>query len=677
MSTLVISSAIWFGYEFTTYIIKSRFQYLVRISIGASFGFAFQSFLFFITSIFFPLNRIHAITVSILLFLLTGLLSNINSRYKPTRHITYSILDIIILLITSIFICIAMYEANLEQGLYTRGPSFADLPFHMNIVSSFSYGINFNRTSIFDIWSCFQADIKLAYPVLHNFYISVLVNCNDMTMPIAFQITAFILTFSFVILLHEVFLTFSKDRIVTLLSIPTWLLLGGLGYTMLFYPHYYQQRSNNWILRFSSKHHATWMQPLVHILIPQRSALFSSPLVFTCILCFMRGVKKWDFSYFILAGFCTAFLPQIQVHSFVAIAQFAIATCLLFFPSKKEFWSAFFSWFIYAFISCLIGLPLTYPFWLRESENSSNFIRIQPFWSDNIYGKLSFPLISVWWKSLGPFGMVALLFGWISATKYQLKFWGSSMIVFLITMFVMYQPWKMDNLKLLFAVWLPIVVPFVTQYYVYIWRYSTKALKKSYRNVFVHIFIKIIVVVLMLQNTFSSILSINYELGIKLIFMTKDDYACGNWISENTPIDSIFFSYSSRFNPATAIGGRQLYLGFVSWTAQHGVAGPNRELLTSQLLQDTNNSDFFASEGIQYVLLHVNKSLHFPIKGSNSPWIKVFEVGPYTIFKLNHTNIEPPEHKRNHTKKQESPMLTPLPLPTKKKRKKYIYNFTE
>lgn len=677
MSTLVLSSGIWFGYEFTTLIIRNRFQYLVRLSIGCSFGFSFQSFLFFITSLFYPLNRAHCITVSLILYIISSLLAYMNSKFKPSRLISYTILELIILITSTLFICIFMYKANIEEGFYTRGPSYADLPFHMNIVSSFSHGINYNRTSFFDVWSCFQADIKLAYPMLHNFYISILMNCNDMQMSTAFQITSLFLSISFQILLYEIFTTFSKDKIVSVISIPTWMLLGGLGYTMLFYPEYFNQRSNNWILRFSSKHHAAWMQPLTHILIPQRSALFSSPLVFCCLICFMKGVKRWDYSYFILSGFCTAFLPQIQVHSFVAISQFALATCAIFFPSKKEFWKVFFAWFCYGFIACIIGLPLTYPFWIRESENSSSFIRFEPFWSDNIYGKLRFPLVSIWWKSLGPFGMAMLLFGWVSATKFQLKFWLSSMIVWFITMFVMYQPWKMDNLKLLFAVWLPIAVPYVTQFYVYVWRNSTRLFKKSKNHKKIHIFIKFVVAFLMIQNTFSSFLSLNYELSRKLVFLRKDDYYCGNWISENTPIDSIFMSYSSRFNPASAIGGRQLYLGFISWTAQHGVSGPNRELKTSQLLQDTNNADFFASEGIQYVLISSNQSFHFPIKGANPPWFKVFEVGSYTIFKLNHSNVALPEHKR--IKKGLNQVVVPTPIPSitkKKKKKKFIYNFT-
>lgn len=685
MSTLVISSGIWFGYEFTTFLIRNRFEYLVRISIGACFGIAFQSFIFFISSSFYQLTKIHAIIVSLFFFFMAYFFAYLNRKFYPSKVIRYAKHDLFILLVCGLFICAGVYNANMQNGFYTRGPAFADLPFHLNIISSFSQGINYKRKSLFDVWSCFQADVRLAYPMFHNLYIAVLINCNDISLSSSLQTTAIIFSLSFIILLYEVFYTYSKSRIISSLSLVTWILLGGLGYTMIFHPIYNKQRANNWILRFSKDHHTTWMQPLIHILIPQRSALFASPLVLTCLICLMKGVKRWDYSYFALAGFCTAFLPQLQVHSFVAMAQFSIATCLIFFPSKLEFRRTFISWLIYGTISCVIGLPLTFPYWVRENENTSSFIRFERFWSDDIYGPLICPIIQIWWKSLGPFGFIMLLFGWVFATSFQLKFWFAAMFVFIITMFVIYQPWKMDNLKLLFAVWLPIAVPYVTQFYVSIYTYATNAYKKTNKSI--HTFIMVVVIFLMLQNTFSSILSFNREYFLKIRFVSKAEYQCGEWISENTPIDSIFMSYSSRFNPASAFAGRQLYLGFISWTAQHGVSGPNRQLQTTKLLQDTNDADFFADEGIQYALLSETQDFKFPLKGQ-SPWITVYQNYPYTIYKLNQTNIKPPYHKRDKSnitsmKPEILPGLFQFPTPSmsptpsiRRKKQKIIYNFS-
>jgi hypothetical protein len=643
MSVLVLSSGWWFGYELTTSIIHNKFEYLVRVSVGIPLGMALQSLVFFFTTIFYPLNPRHCVSVSFFFLVSSLFLSLHNRRSSPTRRIAYSVLDYAVVVPTALFVMWGAYAVNMEHGYFTRGPAYADLPFHLNIISSFAHGINYNRSSLFDVWSCFQADVLLAYPMFHNLYIACLLDCNDISLPRALQITAVALAFAFVVLLYETFLQFSGDRTVSSLSLPTWVTLGGLGWTMVFYPKYFRQSGCNWILRFSSVHHAAWMQPLAQILLPQRSALFSAPLCLACLLCFFKGVKKYEKSFFVLAALCTGFLPQLQVHSFVAVAQFAIGMCLTHFPPRARFWRVFWTWALYGALSCSIGLPLTYPFWLRKSQNAIYFVHYRPIWGDNVYGPLLFPLISIWWKGLGPFSLVMYLFGWVAATAKQLRVWGAAMLVWLATSFVRYQPWSMDNLKLLFAVWLPVAVPYVTQFYVWTWRRSRTR------------WVKGIIAFLMVQASWSSLLSWHMELMWQRWFVCNDDYAAGQWIAENTPVESVVMSYASRFNPATSFAGRQLYLGFISWIAQHGVAGPNRELKTSELLADTSDADQFAAEGIGYVLVRWNESLTFPLKANNQHWGLVFEIGHYTMIKLYHENIAPVERKRVNESGTRSP----------------------
>jgi hypothetical protein len=239
------------------------------------------------------------------------------------------------------------------------------------------------------------------------------------------------------------------------------------------------------------------------------------------------------------------------------------------------------------------------------------------------------------------------LFGWVAASERQLRVWGAAMLVWLVTSFVRYQPWAMDNLKLLFAVWLPVAVPYVTQFYVWTWRRSRWRWLKG------------VIAFLMVQASWSSLLSWHMELMWQRWFVCDADYLAGQWIAENTPVESVVMSYASRFNPATSFAGRQLFLGFISWIAQHGVAGPNRELKTSELLADTSNADAFAREGIGYALVKWNESLIFPLKANNQNWGLVFELGYYTMFKLYHPNIAPVERKRLNA----TGTLSPTPSP--------------
>lgn len=648
MSTLVLSSAILLGYEATTFIIRNRLKFHVRLSIGVVLGMTVQSFSFFVTSLFFTFTRQHCIFVALIYYILALILYFWNRKFHPSLIIDFTCMELIVNTPCILFILWGCYVVNISGGNQTRGPAYADLPFHMNIISSFTVGINRNRRSLFDVWSCFQADIRLAYPMFHNFYIACLICCQDISMTRALQATAYLLSLSMAILLIEVSLIFTNNRMVTLFTLPTWLLLGGLGWTMIFYPQYTNNKQCNWILRFGNNIHATWMQSFAQFLLPQRSALFSMPLCLACLICFMKGTKEFQIQFFILAGLCTGFLPQLQMHSFVALAQFAVATCLIFFPSKQIFWKAFVSWFVYGLISCSIGLPLTYPFWIRRAENELEFIRFKTFWADNIYGKLRFPLFSVWWKSLGPFAMIMFFMGWISATSFQIKIWLSAMIVWLITMFVRYQPWSMDNLKLINAVWLPIAIPYVNQFYIYVFKRSK-------------MLIKFIVFFLMIQNCFSSILCFKNELFKPLLFMSDSDIECGKWINENTPVNSIFMSYSSRFNPATALAGRQLYLGFISWVAQHGISRTRREQITTNLLKNTSDYGSYAKEGIGFVLVKKHEDLIFKVPKQDTAWSLVYEDTRYKIYRLVQKNISIKEHMRdNDYKSQDVKIKTPL-----------------
>ena len=649
---MALSSAFWFGYEITTFIIKNKFPYLVRLSIGIVLGMSIQALSFFISSLYYTLNYNHGFITSIIFFLISLIIHLINSKFSPSLKISYTILEYIIIIPSILFVMWGSIVCNIEEHHYTRGPSFADLPFHLNIISSFSHGINYNRTKIFDVWSCFQSGISLAYPMFHNFYISALIDCEDISLDYALQWTAVSLSFSFIILLHYTTFLFSNDHLIAILSIPTWIFLGGIGWTTIFYNTIEPDFVNNWISQFGVGMDAIWFQPLIHVFLPQRSAMFSLPLSLTCLICFMQITKDFNIGYFILSGLCTGFLPQLQVHSFVALAQFSICIFFFFYNTQKNKKKYIIYWGLYGLISCLIGIPLSYPFFKRSTE-SNEILKIQWLWDNEEYGPKYFPLITIWWKAIGPFAYIMLMMGWIWANNWQIKFWGASMFVWFTSSFLRYQPWALDNLKLLFAVWVPIAIPFVIQFYIKTW-------KKSKNN-----WIKIIILFLMIQNTWSSILCFLVELFRKLLFIRDVEYSCGNWISENTPINSTFLSYQSRFNPASSLAGRQLYQGFKMWMGQHGLQGPNREYKVNQLLSDKNNIQMYLNENVHYILLKDYSNFTFPLGVNNIAWYLTYLNGPYKIYQLFYNDFINNNLTNN---------LQILNLNDKKKKKKKSFN---
>jgi len=564
--------------------------------------------------------------MSIFYYIICIIINIKNRSFSPSYILNYSILEFSILIPCIIFTMWGAYVCNIQNMYYIRGPGLADMPFHLNIIYSFAQGINYNRKSLFDVWSCFQSGIKLAYPMLHNFYVAVLIDCDDISLGNALQYTAMALSFSVVVLIHHISYLFTNDRVIAAISIPTWMLVAGIGWTTVFKLTLKYDKVTNWVGQFGYID-ALWLQPLIHVFLPQRSATFAIPMSFSCLVCFIQLSRDFHISYFILAGLCTGFLPQLQVHSFVAVAQFAVIIALCFIDTQGSFKKYFWHWALYGAISCIIGLPLTLPYWERN-QDSDEVLIFRWLWEHEEYGQGRFKLISVWWRGLGPFGYVMILFGWVTANDWQIKFWLASMFVWFTTSFIRYQPWAMDNLKLIFSVWLPIAVPYVTQYYVQIWKKTKSKIIKS------------IVLTLMVQATISSIFCFSVELFRKLIFVRNVEYDCGYWVAENTQINQSFLSFQSRFNPAAAFAGRQLYQGFLLWLGQHGLQNSNKTITKlEKLLQNKYNVSLYLHENVHYVLLREDTDFGFPLNNYNTVWHTVFNYGPYKILRL-HPELE-------------------------------------
>jgi hypothetical protein len=66
-------------------------------------------------------------------------------------------------------VCCSLPRRGLRE-FRTGGTTWADLPFHLNIVSSFLYGANENATVLKPLASVFYSNATLAYPFLPDFH---------------------------------------------------------------------------------------------------------------------------------------------------------------------------------------------------------------------------------------------------------------------------------------------------------------------------------------------------------------------------------------------------------------------------------------------------------------------------------------------------------------------------
>jgi hypothetical protein len=198
----------------------------------------------------------------------------------------------------------------------------------------------------------------------------------------------------------------------------------------------------------------------------------------------------------------------------------------------------------------------------------------------------------LWWRGLGVFGAIALAFGWTVATSRQIAIYVPAIVVFVIANVIRYQPWELDNTKLLYAAWIPLALPFVSQYLIAI------ANRKSTIGKVTGI---TLVAFFIAASGLSALMSTVQSLFWPTSMFSLKDYRFGLWFAENSPPDAVVLFPSSPGNTVACIAGRQLFFGFAGWVSSHGLdLSRGREM--AEMYRHPDDLDRFRRNHVSYVL---------------------------------------------------------------------------
>lgn len=592
--SLQIVGAIWFGWEVANFFTRSYFQPIVRLAIAIPLGQFIFAWIAFILSSQTALAPIHGNMASFIQLVLAYLIRLRNQKTPISFKQTIDFQAIIAVITFGAFACYLLYFAMLLKDKYTLGAGYGDFPFHLNIISSFIYGVNQHRESMFDIKSSFYAGERLAYPVMTNFYTAILMLSGRATQRAALFFPSLLSLLSLFCGIYVLSGYFSKRRWVGIMSLFLFLNLGGLSFMR--WTDTRRKWRRDYVFHWGGKEHAYWFHPLLHILIPQRSALFSMPLCYWTLYLLATGVEHGDNRLMCLAGILTALCPQLQLHSYVGLAQWAIVFCLINFPYKNpEQWKKYFLlWACYGIIGISFGLPQFYPFIGRLSSSSARghgFVRILPTYKKfcvNMPGVVPNwrAFFIMWWRGLGVFGFIALSVGLINADRFRMKLYLPSLVVWGITNVILYQPWECDNLKIHYAVWIPFALPLVSMYFL--------DLLQRRKTV-------VLGVVLLLAAVVSAWAQTWENLRRPSQLFRQADIDAGLWAAENAPADARFLTWLWHANPPATIGGKELFMGFGGWVVSHGLDFHDRVRDSRNLLMRPEVRKEFVERNISYV----------------------------------------------------------------------------
>jgi hypothetical protein len=448
------------------------------------------------------------------------------------------------------------------------------------------------------------------------------------------------------------------DSVAASLSLPLWAFSGGLGFLEGFdFGFSGPIGTSNFIHDFHNGKSAFWFQSIAHIYHPQRSATFAMPLCWIVIHALITGVEQFEWRLFALAAIVTGITPQTQVHAFAALAIFALTLAVLTFPLRGRWIRAIGCWGLFGILANLIALPLSVPF-LDRSMSGAGFFAIKPVWRNPTFVKTKgWPFFEVWWRSLGVFGAISLVFGYAVADAAQIWIYGAAMAVFWTTAVVMFQPWELDNCKIFQDGWMPLACPFVAQFFSRIWKRSRSKL------------VNIALVLLFFSAIASGCLNLwRYE-GYSGYLYDTDDRDTGFWAAENTPIEAIFQSVNNEVMiPPAVYAGRRLFVGYMGWIYSHGLRNASREYLTGQFELGDLPREVKKHDVTYAVKLKVKTPPKFEPLENKPWWVAVMKVGQYEIWRLDvgPDNAAPAEDvnatdEKSTRKKKKKPKQTKKP----------------
>jgi len=609
--------SLWFGYALVSYLVKNRFNHLIRIAAGIPIGFFFFSWLVFI----FSFKRVLTEKISYIPMFLTIVLSTYLTKKVREMHLSpyvkLGLVEFTTLVSFGFFFVLLMYKSMLYKGRESKGAGYGDIPFHLNIVSGFSNGCNIKRDSFFKVDTVFYAGEKLAYPYMTNYLTAVYMATGNATMRAALLWPSSFMILSLLFGIYYLGYEFHQSHFSCLLSLFFFCNLGGLGWIMLFYPG---KGTTDMIHNWGNDQYEYWFHPIMHVLIPQRASLWSMPLCYWTLMCLIYGIRTKEWEFFALAGIYTGITPLVQAHSFVGMAQWAVIYAILTFPWKrKEYWVEYIKlWAIFGVVANALALPQFIPYMNRVKTKNDEFVAFNPIWSKHNTGKKIYTPIVMWWRGLGVFGAVALVFGWATLSKEQIILYLPSIIVFVITNFIRYQPWELDNTKVFYAAWIPLALPVVGQFFAKLFKRPTTS---------------IIALLLIFAGTASALRHFINAFSTKSDMFESDAVVFGDWISENTPIKSIFLTSNWHAHPVLTLAGRQGFMGYGGWVLSHGLDYWGRSASINDMTKNPDKITKFNNNNITYV---VSRRKEFPIFEKievNDLWTLIYSNNDYKVWK--------------------------------------------
>jgi hypothetical protein len=406
----------------------------------------------------------------------------------------------------------------------------------------------------------------------------------------------------------------SRTRLVPGLAVYLFVMAGGNGWRVALDPKSWELFYVNFAHRYPIID-LFWLHSILHFLLPQRSAVFSMPLVLIAMVYIVQstsGPRKRRI-LFVIAGVAVGMIPFTSGHSFLAICMWALFVAVFEF----DFWSPrtfIAKWLWFGIPVLVIGLPQCLVF-IGAVQMS-----IKPIWTDYfLRGFSAMASRLLWWNSLSVFVTISVFHCWFALNERQIKFYLPSICIFVISNFLRYQSGAMNNTKVFFAGWYLIAVVCAAEFII-----------KLYRSRFT--IFRFVAIVFLIEMSATSVCCFIQTARFRQLLLDEHSVVYSHWIDENVPIDAIALTDSHGYSPFCIAGGRTSLMSFVGWTNSLGIDSAERISLLKGIIEFDFPRSLVVANGISYAETLPWLELNFSIRERDWNWNLVFEAGTIRLY---------------------------------------------
>jgi hypothetical protein len=612
------------------------------VALMASFGFALSSFLGL---------TVKSVTLSAglaflpaLLLLKTQYRSQIREEVRSALQKTKARKFLwLVALYAGIALVLGLVFAEnmLERpdGIYTGVQNnLGDLPFHLQVISSFVYAHNI------PVEDPAYAGVRFTYPVLADFLTAMLVRAGA-SIASAMWLQGMALALAFIGLLHHWTRALTGSRLAAVIAPLLVIFSGGLGWWLLMQDLRVSNGGIIMLLGHLPRDYTImnssifrWGNSLTTLLLPQRSFLFGLPLAVCIFYQWWAAIQSSAANStqgkqtsqaqkplasdaaetspvrrMLAAGICAGLLPLIHTHGFLVVVGAGASLALLF----RSLWRG---WLIFFIAAALIAFPEI--LWLAHNSpiRAKEFIGWQTGWDRGGLNPVWF-----WFVNTGFFIplLLAAIF-WprpgFTVSRRLALFYAPFSLCFIIPNLLKLSPWIWDNIKFLFY-WYVASVPLVAYLLARLWEQRSRP--------------RWLAAGLLATLTFSGALDIIHVVTHASEFQefTRDGIEMASLINLLAPPRAVVL-HAPVWNSPAYLTGRRSLLGYSGWIWSRGLDTSQREADINKMYSGSPGAGaLLASYHVDYVLIGPSE---WELPANQAFWAgcsRLAQIGAYQLYK--------------------------------------------